>query len=110
VRHPPSTSSETGIFSFFFCVGGCGTFYAITIASPEFKGIPVVKQHRLVNEVLKKEIEGIHGLQVLPFSLPFTRNIDALHSSKRFLGDERSYVLFLDGPSFIDAIFILQSA
>ncbi|KAI9510988.1 bola protein, partial [Russula earlei] len=44
--------------------GGCGTFYAITIASAAFKGIPVVKQHRLVNEVLKKEIEGIHGLQV----------------------------------------------
>ncbi|KAF8485347.1 bola-like protein [Russula ochroleuca] len=44
--------------------GGCGTFYAITIASKAFKGIPVVKQHRLVNEVLKKEIEGIHGLQV----------------------------------------------
>ncbi|KAI9430933.1 bola-like protein [Lactarius indigo] len=44
--------------------GGCGTFYAITIASTAFKGIPVVKQHRLVNDVLKKEIEGIHGLQL----------------------------------------------
>ncbi|KAH9169272.1 bola-like protein [Lactarius sanguifluus] len=44
--------------------GGCGTFYAITIASTAFKGIPVVKQHRLVNEALKKEIEGIHGLQL----------------------------------------------
>ena len=42
----------------------CGSFYAITIASTAFKGIPVVKQHRLVNEALKKEIEGIHGLQV----------------------------------------------
>ncbi|KAH9051863.1 bola-like protein [Lactarius vividus] len=44
--------------------GGCGTFYAITIASTAFKGIPVVKQHRLVNDALKKEIEGIHGLQL----------------------------------------------
>ena len=44
--------------------GGCGSFYAITIASTAFKGITVVKQHRLVNEALKKEIEGIHGLQV----------------------------------------------
>ncbi|KAF8269715.1 bola protein [Lactarius quietus] len=44
--------------------GGCGSFYAITIASTAFKGIPVVKQHRLVNEALKKEIEGIHGLQL----------------------------------------------
>ncbi|KAA1466004.1 bola-like protein [Dentipellis sp. KUC8613] len=44
--------------------GGCGTFYAITIASQAFKGLPMVKQHRLVNDVLKKEIEGIHGLQL----------------------------------------------
>ncbi|KAF8495145.1 bola-like protein [Russula emetica] len=44
--------------------GGCGTFYAITIASKAFRGIPVVKQHRLINETLKKEIEGIHGLQL----------------------------------------------
>ena len=46
------------------CAGGCGSFYAITIASTAFKGIPMVKQHRLVNEALKKEIEDIHGLQV----------------------------------------------
>ncbi|KIP09863.1 hypothetical protein PHLGIDRAFT_116018 [Phlebiopsis gigantea 11061_1 CR5-6] len=44
--------------------GGCGTFYAISIASEAFRGLPTVKQHRLVNEVLKKEIEGIHGLQL----------------------------------------------
>ena len=45
-------------------VGGCGSFYAITIASQAFKGLSIVKQHRLVNDALKKEIEGIHGLQV----------------------------------------------
>ncbi|TFK85881.1 bola-like protein, partial [Polyporus arcularius HHB13444] len=44
--------------------GGCGTFYNITIASDEFKGLPLVKQQRLVNQTLKAEIEGIHGLQV----------------------------------------------
>ncbi|GJE84741.1 bola-like protein [Phanerochaete sordida] len=44
--------------------GGCGTFYAISIASEAFRGLSTVKQHRLVNEVLKKEIEGIHGLQL----------------------------------------------
>ncbi|EPQ59521.1 bola-like protein, partial [Gloeophyllum trabeum ATCC 11539] len=44
--------------------GGCGSFYAITIASDAFKGLPMVKQHRMVNDVLKKEFEGIHGLQV----------------------------------------------
>ncbi|KDQ64976.1 hypothetical protein JAAARDRAFT_28637 [Jaapia argillacea MUCL 33604] len=44
--------------------GGCGSFYAITIASTAFKGLPIIKQHRLVNDVLKQEFEGIHGLQL----------------------------------------------
>ncbi|KAJ7162530.1 bola protein, partial [Mycena crocata] len=48
--------------------GGCGTFFAITIASEAFKGIPMVKQHKLVTQTLKEEIEGIHGLQVQLFS------------------------------------------
>ncbi|KAH7888060.1 bola protein [Phlebopus sp. FC_14] len=44
--------------------GGCGSFFAIKIASEAFKGLPTIKQHKLVTEVLKKEIGGIHGLQV----------------------------------------------
>ncbi|KAF9246901.1 bola protein, partial [Melanogaster broomeanus] len=44
--------------------GGCGSFFAIRIASNAFQGLTTVKQHRLVTEVLKEEIEGIHGLQV----------------------------------------------
>ncbi|TIB66721.1 hypothetical protein E3Q06_04386 [Wallemia mellicola] len=44
--------------------GGCGSFYAINIASDSFKGLTTVKQHRLVNETLKEDIAGIHGLQV----------------------------------------------
>jgi stress-induced morphogen len=59
-------------------IGGCGTFYAITIASAAFKGMTVVKQHRLVNQVLKKEIRDIHGLQVSPFLFPLHSYIDPL--------------------------------
>nr|GAT53838.1 predicted protein [Mycena chlorophos] len=44
--------------------GGCGTFYAISIASQAFKGIPMVKQHQLVTQTLKSEIQEIHGLQI----------------------------------------------
>ncbi|KAF9534964.1 bola protein [Crepidotus variabilis] len=44
--------------------GGCGTFYAIVIASDKFTGLPMVKQHKLVTETLKEEIAGIHGLQI----------------------------------------------
>ncbi|KAJ3484428.1 hypothetical protein NLI96_g5651 [Meripilus lineatus] len=45
--------------------GGCGSFYAISITSDKFRGLSTVKQHRLVNAVLKDEIDVIHGLQVL---------------------------------------------
>lgn len=45
-------------------LGGCGSFYAIVIASSHFNGKPTVKAHRLVNEALKEVIAGIHGLQV----------------------------------------------
>lgn len=45
-------------------VGGCGTFYAIAITSEAFRGLSMVKQHQLVNNTLKSEIETIHGLQV----------------------------------------------
>ncbi|KAJ1311290.1 hypothetical protein OPQ81_009788 [Rhizoctonia solani] len=44
--------------------GGCGTFYAISITSTAFKDLPMVKQHKLVTEELKKEIAGFHGLQI----------------------------------------------
>lgn len=46
------------------CTGGCGSFFAIKIASDAFKDLSTVKQHKLVTEVLKQEIQGIHGLQV----------------------------------------------
>lgn len=51
-------------YSYFTTVGGCGDFYAIVIASEAFKGLSTLKQHKLVTETLKKEIDGIHGLQV----------------------------------------------
>ncbi|KAL1405490.1 hypothetical protein Q8F55_009125 [Vanrija albida] len=44
--------------------GGCGSFYAISVSSPEFKGLSMVKQHKLVNDCLKEDIKGIHGLQL----------------------------------------------
>ena len=44
--------------------GGCGSMYAIEVASPKFKGLTMMKQHRLVQEILDKEIKGWHGLQL----------------------------------------------
>ncbi|KAI8078907.1 bola protein [Halteromyces radiatus] len=44
--------------------GGCGSMYAIDIASKSFEGKSIVKQHRLVNDLLKEEIKDMHGLQL----------------------------------------------
>lgn len=44
--------------------GGCGSMYAIEIASRKFQGLPMMRQHRLVNEVLADEIKGWHGVQL----------------------------------------------
>lgn len=45
-------------------LGGCGSFYAITIASEKLKGLPILKQHRRIKEVLKDDMSELHGLQV----------------------------------------------
>ncbi|OWB57527.1 hypothetical protein B5S28_g3476 [[Candida] boidinii] len=44
--------------------GGCGSMFAINIQSTKFKGTTMIKQHRLVNEILKDEISKWHGLQL----------------------------------------------
>ncbi|KAK6454287.1 uncharacterized protein RJT20DRAFT_130343 [Scheffersomyces xylosifermentans] len=44
--------------------GGCGSMFAISVESEKFKGKPMIKQHRLVNELLKDEIKQWHGLQL----------------------------------------------
>jgi stress-induced morphogen len=44
--------------------GGCGSMYALDVTSDKFKGLKVVKQHRMINEVLKEEVKGWHGVQI----------------------------------------------
>lgn len=38
--------------------------YAVDIASPLFKGMSLVRQHRAVTDVLKEEIKQMHGIQI----------------------------------------------
>lgn len=38
--------------------------YAVEIASPKFKGLNMIKQHRLVQGILAEKIKGWHGLQL----------------------------------------------
>ncbi|KAG9267117.1 bolA-like protein 3 [Astyanax mexicanus] len=44
--------------------GGCGAMYEIHIESDEFRGKRTVQQHQLVNQALKEEIQGMHGLRI----------------------------------------------
>ena len=44
--------------------GGCGSMYKVNIQSPKFAGISLVKQHRMVTEVLRSEIVEMHGLTI----------------------------------------------
>ncbi|KAJ3164757.1 hypothetical protein HK101_000370 [Irineochytrium annulatum] len=41
--------------------GGCGAMYAVNVTSAKFKGLPLVKQHRMVVDSIKAEIENAHG-------------------------------------------------
>ncbi|KAF2400599.1 bola-like protein, partial [Trichodelitschia bisporula] len=44
--------------------GGCGSMYAVAITAEAFRGLPVIKQHRLVNDILKSDIKEWHGIQL----------------------------------------------
>ncbi|CCD26371.1 Bol3p NDAI_0H01970 [Naumovozyma dairenensis CBS 421] len=44
--------------------GGCGTMFAINVTSSQFNGLTTIKQHKLVNEILKDDIPRWHGLQL----------------------------------------------
>lgn len=44
--------------------GGCGSMFAIDVTSEKFKGLSIVKQHKLVNQILKDDIQKWHGLQL----------------------------------------------
>ena len=42
--------------------GGCGSMYAIEVESLDFKGVSKVKQSRMVNDLIKKEIGEVSGV------------------------------------------------
>ena len=42
--------------------GGCGSMYRVMVVSPEFEGLALIKQHRLVQKAIASEIADMHGL------------------------------------------------
>ena len=48
--------------------GGCGSMYKVLVVSPEFEGLGLVKQHRLVQKAIASEIADMHGLTLKTIS------------------------------------------
>ncbi|ODA76797.1 hypothetical protein RJ55_07313 [Drechmeria coniospora] len=44
--------------------GGCGSMYAIQVASPRFRGQSLLKQQRMVNAALGDLVKSWHGVQI----------------------------------------------
>eukprot|EP00586_Coscinodiscus_wailesii_P012110 CAMPEP_0172499440 /NCGR_PEP_ID=MMETSP1066-20121228/127158_1 /TAXON_ID=671091 /ORGANISM="Coscinodiscus wailesii, Strain CCMP2513" /LENGTH=121 /DNA_ID=CAMNT_0013273183 /DNA_START=97 /DNA_END=462 /DNA_ORIENTATION=+ len=44
--------------------GGCGSMYKLEVSSEKFRGISMVKQHRMVQDVIRREIGEMHGLTI----------------------------------------------
>lgn len=43
---------------------GCGSMFEIQIKSDNFKNLNLIKQHKLVNSILKSDIKNWHGLRL----------------------------------------------
>jgi len=44
--------------------GGCGAMFEVCVEAPDFAGLSVVKQHRLVTQTLAAEIADMHGIRI----------------------------------------------
>ncbi|KAJ8923524.1 hypothetical protein NQ315_010102 [Exocentrus adspersus] len=44
--------------------GGCGAMFNISVETNEFKGLSIMKQHRMIYDTLKEEIQHLHGLHL----------------------------------------------
>ena len=47
---------------------GCGAKLKITIVSAKFEGLPLLKQHRLVNDAAKAELSAVHAFNLKTFT------------------------------------------
>ncbi len=44
---------------------GCGSFFKVEVTSEVFRDKTLLQQHRLVQDVLKKEISELHGITIV---------------------------------------------
>ena len=44
---------------------GCGARFTILVVSSAFEGLPLLRRHRMVNGVIKEELEVIHAITLV---------------------------------------------
>lgn len=44
--------------------GGCGAMFNVSVETEEFKGLSVMKQHRMVYDLLQEQLKAIHGVHL----------------------------------------------
>nr|XP_034830203.1 DNA-binding transcriptional regulator BolA isoform X1 [Maniola hyperantus] len=45
---------------------GAETHFKVVVVSDQFDGLPLIKRHRMVNDVLKEELQnGVHALSIV---------------------------------------------
>lgn len=44
--------------------GGCGAMFNVSVETEEFKGLSVMKQHRMVYDLLQEQLKAIHGIHL----------------------------------------------
>ncbi|KAF9406972.1 hypothetical protein HW555_012842 [Spodoptera exigua] len=45
---------------------GAETHFKVVVVSDKFEGLPLIKRHRLINEILKDELQsGVHALSIV---------------------------------------------
>ncbi|KNC80311.1 hypothetical protein SARC_07324 [Sphaeroforma arctica JP610] len=45
--------------------GGCGSSYEVHITSAKFEGLSMIKQHRMVNEILREDVKNMHAIRIV---------------------------------------------
>eukprot|EP01134_Creolimax_fragrantissima_P002864 CFRG2864T1 len=45
--------------------GGCGASYEVYVTSAKFEGLSMIKQHRMVNDILRDDVQKMHAIRIV---------------------------------------------
>jgi stress-induced morphogen len=79
--------------------GGCGAMYAISVASEQFRGLSLIKQHRMVVAAIDGEIKVTNVVY----------NVHHMHVSITLLLSCSRPMAFRLKPRFLDVFYLIKS-